>query len=373
MELHDRQKRGEGASEAPAQKPVEPAQESAAQQVAECKGDPALFAKLVKQASAAQLPEIIAAAQRLYGNAFVHEALDPAGPAKHTNVTAGHTGTPNHTGVRGLEGGAPDMFAEQQDAKHAKNAEGPRVFGAELEGRHSDTFGAERMSGGESTHMGGQYNKWGGNGMPGFNNHQGEAGMFANTAKTGGAASTVTTPTPGGPVPIPYPNLADVPAKTDTAGPTKGPDSPTGRTNGDEAGVRNAATSSSVMGAAKAVNGAFDVNVEDAPAKSPMLTTTTPREDQDAGGGMPVVLNRADGGQVANALHREMAGQVGHAGSKGDGAGDTGNVAGTSASSGMVASQRDKVGGRDLPHESGGNLDLDAALKLNNVVNPTRG
>ena len=378
MDLHDRHDKGDATHEAEVPEKRAPAadHESVAQMVADCRGDAERFVKLIKKLSPAQLAEVVAAAQRLYGNKFVHDALALADP------TSAHGGMPNQTGVHGLEGGWPDLFADQQDAKSAKTAENPRSFGGALQGRYGDTFGAERMSGGDTQHLGGQYNKWGGNGMPGMVDHKGDAGMFPNTDMLGGSTDVTATPTPGAPVPMPYPNLAGGTTGGSfnvLAPPTQSDSTTVPASNGDQAGASGGVASGQVMGASRSVTSVPTTQVGGA-AVTRMTSSTignhkgaTPREDQDGGGGAPVVLNRGDAGLVAGGLHRELAGQVGHAGNKGDGTGDTGNVAGSNAGGGLVASQRDKVGGRDLPRESGGNLDLDAALRINALVNPTRG
>jgi len=99
--------------------------------------------------------------------------------------------------------------------------------------------------------------------------------------------------------------------------------------------------------------------------------SNTPREDQDAGGGTPVVLSRADAHGVGSQLDRQIGGNH-QAGGSNDGRGDTGNVAGDNAAGGMIATKRETVGGRGEEIEHGGSLNYDAILKINALVNPGR-
>jgi len=93
--------------------------------------------------------------------------------------------------------------------------------------------------------------------------------MFANTQMMGtdmGFPDVCLTPTPAGPVPIPYPNIA--------MGPTAVPNCPTililgapvhnlattiPMTNGDNAGVNMGVASGTVMGPSRHMTGAFTV------------------------------------------------------------------------------------------------------------------
>jgi len=93
--------------------------------------------------------------------------------------------------------------------------------------------------------------------------------MFANTQMMGtdmGFPDVCLTPTPAGPVPIPYPNIA--------MGPTAVPNCPTililgapvhnlattiPMTNGDNAGVNMGVASGTVMGPSRHLTGAFTV------------------------------------------------------------------------------------------------------------------
>ena len=93
--------------------------------------------------------------------------------------------------------------------------------------------------------------------------------MFANTQMMGtdmGFPDVCLTPTPAGPVPIPYPNIA--------MGPTAIPNCPTilimgapvhnlattiPMTNGDNAGVNMGVASGTVMGPSRHMTGAFTV------------------------------------------------------------------------------------------------------------------
>lgn len=101
--------------------------------------------------------------------------------------------------------------------------------------------------------------------------------MFANTQMMGtdmGFPDVCLTPTPAGPVPIPYPNIA--------MGPMAIPNCPTilfmctpahnlgttiPMTNGDNAGVNMGVASGSVMGPSRHLTGAFTVLLNGMPAK----------------------------------------------------------------------------------------------------------
>lgn len=100
--------------------------------------------------------------------------------------------------------------------------------------------------------------------------------MFANSQMMGtdmGFPDVCLTPSPAGPVPIPYPNIA--------MGPTAVPNVPTvlyggtpahnmatsiPMTNGDNAGVATGVASGTVMGPSRHVTAAFTVILKGAPA-----------------------------------------------------------------------------------------------------------
>ena len=100
--------------------------------------------------------------------------------------------------------------------------------------------------------------------------------MFANTQMMGtdmGFPDVCLTPTPAGPIPIPYPNIA--------MGPTAIPNCPTilimgmpahnlgttiPMTNGDNAGVNMGVASGTVMGPSRHLTGAFTVLFQGMPA-----------------------------------------------------------------------------------------------------------
>lgn len=99
--------------------------------------------------------------------------------------------------------------------------------------------------------------------------------MFANTQMMGidtGFPDVCLTPTPAGPVPIPYPNIAagpmGVPAAYNVlfmAAPAHNMATTIPLTNGDNAGVATGVASGMVMGPARPVTAAFTMLVGGAP------------------------------------------------------------------------------------------------------------
>lgn len=100
--------------------------------------------------------------------------------------------------------------------------------------------------------------------------------MFANTQMGGmdiGAPDVCNTPTPAGPVPIPYPNMAAgpmaVPAVYNvlfSCAPAHNLMTSVPLTNGDNAGVAMGVASATVMGPQRHLTGAFTCLVGGAPA-----------------------------------------------------------------------------------------------------------
>jgi hypothetical protein len=108
--------------------------------------------------------------------------------------------------------------------------------------------------------------------------------MFANTQMAGqdvGTAPDVClTPSPAGPVPIPYPNIAmgptAVPSQTKVlilGAPMHNLQTSIPMTNGDNAGVNMGVASGTVMGPSRHTTGAMSVIVAGAPASR--LTSTS--------------------------------------------------------------------------------------------------
>ena len=100
--------------------------------------------------------------------------------------------------------------------------------------------------------------------------------MFANTQMMGmdmGFPDVCLTPTPVGPVPIPYPNIAAGPMAVPAAynvlfmgTPAHNMGSTVPMTNGDNAGVALGVASGLVMGPSRHLTGAFTVLVGGSPA-----------------------------------------------------------------------------------------------------------
>jgi len=107
--------------------------------------------------------------------------------------------------------------------------------------------------------------------------------MFANTQMMGmdmGFPDVCLTPTPVGPVPIPYPNIAAGPMAVPAAynvlfmgTPAHNMGSTVPMTNGDNAGVALGVASGLVMGPSRHLTGAFTVLVGGSPATR--LTSTS--------------------------------------------------------------------------------------------------
>ena len=93
--------------------------------------------------------------------------------------------------------------------------------------------------------------------------------MFANTSATGldlASPDVCLTPTPAGPIPIPYPNLAHSPTATATVNhiliacaPAHNLGTVIPMTCGDEPGVANGVASGAVMGSSRHITGASTV------------------------------------------------------------------------------------------------------------------
>ena len=100
--------------------------------------------------------------------------------------------------------------------------------------------------------------------------------MFANTQLAGtdtGFPDVCLTPTPAGPVPVPYPNIAPAPMAVNAvykvlivAAPAHNLGTVIPMTNGDNAGVALGVASGTVMGPSRHLTGAFTVLIGGMPA-----------------------------------------------------------------------------------------------------------
>lgn len=100
--------------------------------------------------------------------------------------------------------------------------------------------------------------------------------MFANTQMAGqdmGVPDVCLTPTPAGPVPIPYPNMAMAPTAVPSqvkvlilGAPQHNMSTSIPMTNGDNAGVNMGVASGTVMGPSRHLTAAFTVIICGAPA-----------------------------------------------------------------------------------------------------------
>ncbi len=100
--------------------------------------------------------------------------------------------------------------------------------------------------------------------------------MFANTQMSGvdmGFPDVCLTPTPAGPVPVPYPNVAAGPMAVPAVynvlfmcTPAHNMSTVVPLTNGDNAGVATGVASATVMGPSRHLTGAFTVLVGGMPA-----------------------------------------------------------------------------------------------------------
>lgn len=109
--------------------------------------------------------------------------------------------------------------------------------------------------------------------------------MFANTQMGGvsmGAPDVCLTPTPAGPVPIPYPNISAQPMGVPAAynvlfmcAPAHNMSTSVPMTNGDNPGVATGVASGLVMGPSRHVTAAFTVLVGGTPATRMTSATIT--------------------------------------------------------------------------------------------------
>ena len=126
--------------------------------------------------------------------------------------------------------------------------------------------------------------------------------MFANTQMAGQDVGTVPdvclTPSPAGPIPIPYPNIAldptnlgFVPNVLMTCAPAHNMSTQPPLTNGDNPGLATGVASGTVMGPARTVTAAFTVLVGGMPLAR--LTSVTIQNNTNAPGAkiVPSVTN----------------------------------------------------------------------------------
>lgn len=295
-------------------------------------GDPSRLAKLVMVLAPAARDAVLAAAQQLYGNEFVVRALG-----------GGATGPQRTDGVHGLGDGGDGGLV----GREGKDLQ-PHLLDANKRGRYGGTFGSDRLGGGGGGGMigAGDWSKFGhGRTSQGFEDHSGDASI------------DTCHPAGGDPAPIRYPG--------DKA-PGDGGGANFGKSIGNDAGVGS--------GAAIGSTGS-NVKLERLDGPLPHFnSTTTPRDDQDAGGG-PVIVHQGEVGQLKNSLGRELSGHHGTAGSANDGRGDTGGTTTTAGSSTeMMTGSREAAGGRaQLDHDAGGGaINFDEVFKINALVNPGR-
>jgi len=100
--------------------------------------------------------------------------------------------------------------------------------------------------------------------------------MFASTIQAGELMSPLDvckTPTPAGPIPIPYPNIGMLPMADPPSpnvliagSPALTTECQVPMTNGDQAGAAGGVVSSQIMGEAKFTMGSMSVSIEGAPA-----------------------------------------------------------------------------------------------------------
>lgn len=116
--------------------------------------------------------------------------------------------------------------------------------------------------------------------------------MFANSQMGGqdfAFPDVCLTPTPGGPVPIPYPNIAMGPTAVPNVTkvmfmgtPAHNMGTTTPMTNGDNAGVATGVASGMVMGPSRHLTGAFTVLIQGMPATR--LTSSSLQNSTNAPG-----------------------------------------------------------------------------------------
>ena len=354
MSTVDRSKHEQSIHHAEQEKVSTPAgsgQQLAKQLALDSHGDPKKLAAILRPLHGAARDEVAGAAQKMFGNGVVHAAFtalsqhlaEPSGApgAKFGSEDESGGGGAQHQrsdGVQGV-GGGQTMFG----AKDKDKAPATPLISAAQQGRYGDTFGASRFGNKQGPMDGGGANhKWGkGRTDKGFEDHSGDASSNPIGISNGDEAGT-----------------ARGTASTSTMEPARGSE----HVRQEGAGIgRPAAT--------EAPGPKLVIPTDGSPIPYPTVpATTTPREDQESGGG-PVILSRADAHHVEHGLGQQMA--HGNAGASGDGRGDTGHV-GPGTDGTMIASQRETVGGREPDVEKGGTVNLDAVLQINQLVNPAR-
>ncbi len=265
-------------------------------------------------------------------------------------LSGSHNVTADRSGMHGKDLGLGDLVHTGRNEDRPNSSQSVGRFGGAQQERYGDTFGAGRM--GDNAEMNGALAKLGGN------RRSGESDQRGDTSQADGPTGTVKTPDGSA-----APNPIAFPGEQTTGG------SQIASSHGNDAG----ATRGETAGATMPRRAAAETWQEDGNGGSTDFVikpgTRMPTEDQDAGGsGAPVVVNAAQSGAAQNALHRELAGHRNVTDGPGDGRAETGSSAGGTGAIGVA--QRDKVDG-NVEHEQG-TLDLDKALEINQLVNPTR-
>ena len=210
--------------------------------------------------------------------------------------------------------------------------------------RYGGTFGADRAGLTRS----GDIAIGAGDGMGNF-----RGGGRGNAASGGGGLDplnpTNKNPSEPGAIVFPYPDAGG-----------GAPDKPTStipKSSGNEAGTSGGAASAIAM--QNAASGIFGMqNVK--------YKTRRERDDELGGSGAIVVLNRADAGQMANAIRRWIGAITGAAGGAGDGRTDQQSTTGGGPMMMDRGAQADaKRGGG-----AAGTLNQDVVFRINQLVNP---
>ncbi|MBK7766756.1 MAG: hypothetical protein IPI44_11925 [Sulfuritalea sp.] len=220
--------------------------------------------------------------------------------------------------------------------------------------RYGGTFGADRAGLTRS----GDIAIGAGDGMGNF-----RGGGRGNAASGGGGLDplnpTNKNPSEPGAIVFPYPGAGASPPGNMGGGDRTAGKPTTGIATGTESGVLLEMVSMNTRGP--------DIILIGAP-KLPSGTSgaKTERDDILGGDGRIVVLNRADAGQMANAIRRWIGAITGAAGGAGDGRTDQQSTTGGGPMMMDRGAQADaKRGG-----EAAGTLNQDAVFRINQLVNP---
>lgn len=344
--------------------------------VLDAHGDPKALAQLISALEPAARDAVMAEAAKTHGNAFVQAtfaalngkltepAMNVGGKFATDDMNTGAGSHQRDDGVQGMESHGSMVQGSStggQSAAHDAASKAKKMSAAER--KYGSTFGGQRLwgDGGGSPILGQG---------PGWKDSRGNAGMFGDGAfdSAEGANSGSTAPAPTA-MPGSGGSSGKGPDLLMVAGPAHNMDGGTPMSQGDHAGT----VAGTNMNHRGTMSAAFTAVVSGGSTSGPVdhghrigpksSNSTTPREDQDGGGG-PVVLSAADGHAQGNQITKAMATH-----GKGDGRGDR-DASSSSSVGGVATTDRQQAGGERATEASGGKINWETALKINQLVNP---